>query len=151
MPDHPGSPLSLPKEGRRARRPTIHHRAHGLRAILRPAPGEDDEPSFGAILWSHPLGCHRPRIPERVVFEKLVQVLLCGCAYERIADGSSCSASTLSGIIATSGSGWGIERLREMALEAYDRAIGLQSSRSWRWVALQPGRPAGATGRVRTP
>jgi len=109
------------------------------------------EPSFGAILWSHPLGCHRPRIPERVVFEKLVQVLLCGCAYERIADGSSCSASTLSGIIATSGSGWGIERLREMALEAYDRAIGLQSSRSWRWVALQPGRPAGATGRVRTP
>jgi hypothetical protein len=22
----------------------------------------------------HPLGCHRPRIPDRVVFEKLVQV-----------------------------------------------------------------------------
>ncbi len=28
----------------------------------------------------HPLGCHRPRIPDRVVFEKLVQVLVFGCA-----------------------------------------------------------------------
>jgi hypothetical protein len=42
----------------------------------------------------HPLGCHRRRIPERVVFEKLVQVLLFGCAYERIAD-ASCKQSTL--------------------------------------------------------
>jgi hypothetical protein len=38
---------------------------------------------------THPLGCHRPRIPERVVFDKLVQVLVFGCAYERIADAMS--------------------------------------------------------------
>jgi hypothetical protein len=31
----------------------------------------------------HPLGCHRSRIPERVVFEKLVQVLVFGGACER--------------------------------------------------------------------
>jgi hypothetical protein len=43
---------------------------------------------------SHPLGCHRPRIPERIVFEKLVQVLVFGCAYEKIA-ACSCSATTL--------------------------------------------------------
>lgn len=42
----------------------------------------------------HPLGCHRPRTPDRVIFEKLVQVLVFGCAYERIAD-QSCSASPL--------------------------------------------------------
>ena len=42
----------------------------------------------------HPLGCHRSRVPERVVFEKLVQVLVFGCAYHRIAD-ASCSESTL--------------------------------------------------------
>ena len=42
----------------------------------------------------HPLGCHRPRIPDRAVFEKLVQVLVFGCAYEKIAD-EGCSASTL--------------------------------------------------------
>jgi transposase len=42
----------------------------------------------------HPLGCHRSRIPERVVFDKLVQVLVFGCAYERIAD-EFYSATTL--------------------------------------------------------
>lgn len=42
----------------------------------------------------HPLGCHSSRISEKVVFEKLVQILVFGCAYERIAD-DSCSATTL--------------------------------------------------------
>ena len=75
----------------------------------------------------HPLGCHRSRIPERVVFEKLVQVLVFGCAYQRIAD-SSCSESTLRrrrdewielGVM---------ERLRRICLEAYDHLIGLELS-----------------------
>jgi transposase len=75
----------------------------------------------------HPLGCHRPRIPDRIVFEKLVEVLVFGCAYERIAD-RSCSATTLrrrrdewidAGVM---------ERLRGMVLDAYDRMIGLDLS-----------------------
>ena len=45
---------------------------------------------FSALLpereVDHPLGCHRARIPERVVFEKLVEVLVFGCAYWRISD-----------------------------------------------------------------
>ena len=86
---------------------------------------------FSALLperdVSHPLGCHRPRIPDRVVFEKLVEVLVFGCAYERIAD-ETCSATTLRdrrdewielGIM---------EKLRGMALDAYDRLIGLELS-----------------------
>jgi transposase len=76
---------------------------------------------------NHPLGCHRPRIPDRIVFEKLVQVLVFGSAYEKIAD-ESCSATTLrrrrdewieAGVI---------DSLRKMALEAYDRMVGLESS-----------------------
>ncbi len=76
---------------------------------------------------NHPLGCHRQRIPDRVVFEKLVEILVFGCAYERIADGS-CSESTLRrrrdewielGLV---------ETLRRAALDAYDRAIGLEPS-----------------------
>ncbi len=75
----------------------------------------------------HPLGCHNPRIPERVVFDKLVQVLVFGCAYERIAD-ESCSATTIrrrrdewiaSGVM---------EKLREIVLDSYDRMIGLDLS-----------------------
>ncbi|MBA3472718.1 MAG: IS5 family transposase [Rubrobacter sp.] len=73
----------------------------------------------------HPLGCHKSRIPDRVVFEKLLQVLVFGCAYWRIAD-EECSESTLRrrrdewidlGVM---------EALREMALTAYDRIIGLE-------------------------
>jgi hypothetical protein len=43
---------------------------------------------------SHPLGCHKPRIPDRVIFEKLIQVLRFGCSYESIAD-CTCSATTI--------------------------------------------------------
>ena len=76
---------------------------------------------------SHPLGCHRPRIPDRIVFEKLVQVLVFGCAYEKIAE-KGCSATTLrrrrdewiaSGVL---------DALRQVALEAYDRMVGLEPS-----------------------
>jgi transposase len=74
---------------------------------------------------NHPLGCHRSRIPDRIVFEKLVQVLVFGCAYWRIANESS-SDTTLRhwrdewialGVMDT---------LRELVLEVYDRIIGLE-------------------------
>jgi hypothetical protein len=42
----------------------------------------------------HPLGCHRPRVADRLVFDKMEQVLDFGCAYARIAD-DTCSATTL--------------------------------------------------------
>src|ERR671921_15751 len=64
---------------------------------------------FSALLpereVDHPLGCHRPRIPDRVVFEKLVQVLVFGCAYHRIAE-ETCSRPPRFATDATSGSRW---------------------------------------------
>jgi transposase len=86
---------------------------------------------FSALLpvreVDHPLGCHRPRIPDRVVFEKLVQVLVFGCAYHRIAD-EVCSASTLR----DRRDEWieigAMDSLREIVLEAYDKFIGLELS-----------------------
>jgi transposase len=77
----------------------------------------------------HPLGCHRPRIEDAVVFDKLVEALVFGCGYERLAD-ASCSATTLRrrrdewialGV-------W--DRLRLACLDAYDldaydKVIGL--------------------------
>jgi transposase len=42
----------------------------------------------------HPPGCPRPRIADRVVFDKLIQVLVFGCGDRRIAD-ATCSATTL--------------------------------------------------------
>jgi transposase len=75
----------------------------------------------------HPLGCHRPRIPERVVFEKLVQILVFDCAYWRIAD-ESCSATTLRRRRDEWISAGVMDKLQGLVLEAYDRIIGLEVS-----------------------
>ncbi|WP_426623674.1 IS5 family transposase [Leifsonia sp. McL0607] len=77
------------------------------------------------VVDEHPLGCHRPRVPDRVVFDKLVQVLVLGAAYAKIAD-SACSATTIrrrrdEWIVA------GIfTMLEQICLDSYDKMIGLQ-------------------------
>jgi transposase len=83
---------------------------------------------FAALLpereVAHPLGCHRPRIPDRLVFDKLIQVLVLGAAYSKIAD-STCSATTVRArrdewIVA------GVfKALEQLCLEAYDLIVGL--------------------------
>jgi transposase len=73
----------------------------------------------------HPFGCHRPRIPDRLVFDKLIQVLVFGCGYRRIAD-HACSATTLRRRRDEWISAGVAERLRLAVLAAYDRMHGLQ-------------------------
>lgn len=72
----------------------------------------------------HPLGCHRRRIPDQLVFEKLLQILVFGCAYWRIAD-ESCSATTLRRRREEWIEAGVMDNLEEMARQAYDRTIGL--------------------------
>jgi len=73
---------------------------------------------------THPWGCHRRRIGDRIVFDKLIQVLRFGCSYEAIAD-TTCSATTIRdrrdewialGVFA---------QLARIARESYDRIVGL--------------------------
>lgn len=80
-----------------------------------------ERPAYAA---THPLGCHRPRINDRTVFDKLVQVLVFGCGYRKIED-ETCSATTLRerrdewvelGVF---------EQLELIVLAAYDRIVGL--------------------------
>ncbi|HXI15678.1 MAG TPA: IS5/IS1182 family transposase, partial [Chloroflexota bacterium] len=42
-------------------------------------------PEFATVSPSHPLGCHRARVPDRVVFEHVVAALVHGSGDERIA------------------------------------------------------------------
>jgi hypothetical protein len=74
---------------------------------------------------NHPLGCHKPPIPDRVILEKLVQILVFGCAYRRIAE-EGCSATA----IRDRRDEWielgAMDELREIVLSAYDRFIGLE-------------------------
>jgi transposase len=76
---------------------------------------------------SHPWGGHRPRIVDRVVFDKLVQVLVYGIAYAKAAD-RSCSATTIrrrrdewiaDGLFA---------ELEQLCLDAFDQVVGLDLS-----------------------
>jgi transposase len=81
-------------------------------------------PSREPFVPTHPWGCHRRRISDRIVFDKLIQVLRFGCSYQAIAD-TTCSATTIRdrrdewiklGVFA---------ELARIAREAYDRIVGL--------------------------
>jgi transposase len=73
---------------------------------------------------AHPLGCHRPRISDRLIFEKLIQVLRFGCSYASIAD-CACSATTIRGRRDEWIKAGIFARLTAIAREAYDRIAGL--------------------------
>lgn len=75
----------------------------------------------------HPLGCHRPRVGDRVLFDKLVQVVVFGVGYRLVAE-PGCSATTLrrrrdewicSGVMG---------ELETCVRAAYDRVVGLKLS-----------------------
>lgn len=42
-----------------------------------------DRPTYAP---SHPLGCHRPRIQDRIVFDKIIEIPVFGCGYRKVAD-----------------------------------------------------------------
>lgn len=96
--------------------------------LLEPIWGE-----FGALLGgerpdfdpAHPLGCHRRRVSDRVVFEHVIQALVHGSGYERIAT-PGCSDRTIRRRLkAWAALGIG-EQVHAMALRAYDQMIGLE-------------------------
>jgi len=73
----------------------------------------------------HPFGGHRPRIDDRLIFDKLIQTLVFGVSYAKIAD-QFCSATT----VRRRRDEWiaaGVFTLLEQAcLDAYDKIVGLE-------------------------
>ncbi|KAB1633490.1 IS5 family transposase [Pseudoclavibacter caeni] len=78
-----------------------------------------------AVADKHPLGCHRPRVPDRVVFDKLIQVLVFGVAYRKIED-ASCSATTIRRRRDEWIAAGMFTRLEQICLDGYDKMIGLE-------------------------
>src|SRR3954464_11534067 len=72
----------------------------------------------------HPLGCHRRRIADHIVFDKIVEALVFGCGCERLADGT-CSTTTLRRRRDEWIAAGLFEALRRSMLAAYERLIGL--------------------------
>lgn len=87
------------------------------------------EARIPSVIDEHPLGCHRPRVPDRVVFDKPVQALVLGAAYEKIAD-SACSTTTLRRRCDEWVDADIFAMLEQFSLDAYDKRIGL-TFRSW--------------------
>lgn len=85
-------------------------------ALLPPRP---------VVAPSHPLGCHRRRIPERVVFDHVLAALVHGSGYERIAT-AGCSDRTIRRRLQEWAAAGVAEQLHLLALQAYDKMIGLE-------------------------
>ncbi len=82
---------------------------------------EDDRPEFAA---THPWGCHRRPIPNRVVFNHVLAALVHGSGYKRIAT-PGCSDRTIRRrLLDWAERDVGVELLKA-ALAAYDQMIGL--------------------------
>ena len=96
--------------------------------LLEPLWGE-----FAALLGQerpefdpgHPLGCHRRRIPDRVVFEHVIAALVHGSGYERIAS-TGCSDRTIRRRLKAWAAAGIAQQVHALVLAAYDRMIGLE-------------------------
>ena len=82
-------------------------------------------PERPAVSPTHPLGCHRRRIADRVVFEHVIAALVHGSGYERIAS-PDCSDATIRRRLKEWAALGVSEQVHTLALAAYDRMIGLE-------------------------
>ncbi len=73
---------------------------------------------------THPLGCHRPRVADRVVFDHVVAALVHGSGYERIAS-PDCSDRTIRRRVRDWAAAGLTQELHALVLAQYDRMIGL--------------------------
>lgn len=72
---------------------------------------------------SHPLGCHRPRISDRIIFDKLLQVLRFGCSYQGVTD-TTCSATTIRNRRDEWIRAGVVTELKRITMESYDPTVG---------------------------
>jgi transposase len=82
-------------------------------------------PARPVVAPSHPLGCHRRRIPERVVFDHVLAALVHGSGYERIATPGG-SDRTIRRRLREWAAAGVAEQVHSLALPAYDQMIGLE-------------------------
>jgi transposase len=81
-------------------------------------------PEHPIVSPTHPLGCHRRRVPDRVVFEHVIAALVHGSGYERIAS-RGCSDRTIRRRLQQWAAAGLMEQVHSLALAAYERMIGL--------------------------
>jgi transposase len=80
----------------------------------------------------HPLGCHKPRVDDRVLMDGIFFRLHTGCQWKALDATGLCSGSTAHRRF-QEWSGAGVfARLWELSLEKYDELKGIE----WEWQSL---------------
>ena len=110
------------------------------------------EPLLPSRKDEHPLGCHRPRVPDRICFEAMLIRLVTGCSWvdaEQLV-GRAVSDTTLRMRRSEWVKAGVFDRLVDEALSAYDKVVGLDLSE----VAIDGSlhkAPTGGEGTGRSP
>ncbi len=81
-------------------------------------------PDHPDVSPTHPLGCHRRRVSDRVVFAHVVEALVHGSGYERVAS-AACSDRTIRRRVHEWADANLAETLHTLVLTQYDRMLGL--------------------------
>jgi transposase len=80
---------------------------------------------------AHPLGCHRPRVDDRVAMNAIFFVLRTGCQWNALNATGLCSSSSAHRRFQEWRKAGVFERLWHEVLEEYDDHIGID----WRWLS----------------
>lgn len=93
----------------------------------------------------HPLGCHRPRVPDRKAMDAIFFVLRTGCPWNALSETSLCSSSVAHSRFQEWSAAGVFEALWAQGLAEYDELVGLD----WEWLSMDgaitkaPGVPRG--------
>jgi putative transposase len=80
----------------------------------------------------HPLGCHRPRVPDRQAMNGIFFVLRTGCPWKALDVTGICSGSVAHARFQEWVQAGVFSRLWEVVLQEYDELKGLD----WSWLSL---------------
>ena len=110
------------------------------------------EPLLPALVDDHPLGCHRPRVPDRVCLWGMLVRLVTGCSWvvaERLL-GGVVSDTTLRDRRDDWVTAGVFDALAEAMLAAYDAAVGLEPAETLLDASIHKA-PAGGEGVGKSP
>jgi transposase len=90
------------------------------------------EPLLPKHKTNHPLGCHRPRVPDRTAMNGIFFVLKTGCQWNALNETSICSSSTAHRRFQEWVKAGVFKKLWRKSLERYDELVGID----WRFLAM---------------
>lgn len=100
----------------------------------------------------HPLGCHRPRVPDRVAMDAIFFVLRTGCQWNALNATGLCSSSSAHRRFQEWVEAGVFELMWVQGLLAYDELVGID----WSWLSMDgamtkaPGVPKKGRSRRRS-